>query len=302
MSRVTASKPEVRGFFDPSTSSVQYVVADTGERKAAIIDPVLDFDEKSGSINTRSANELLSYLAAEHLTLEWILETHPHADHLSAAQYLKHKTGASTAIGEHVVDVQAVWREIYNLSFLPADGSQWDYLFKAGDTFHIGELDAHVIHSPGHTSASITYVVGDAAFIHDTLFMPDGGTARADFPGGDAATLWQSIQRILSLPDHTRLFTGHDYQPGGREPRWESTVAEQKRLNAHIHGKSQYDFIQLRQARDKALTMPKLLLPALQVNIDGGHLPQPETNGRRYLKLPLGALAPGSHGGADEIG
>jgi glyoxylase-like metal-dependent hydrolase (beta-lactamase superfamily II) len=299
MPRLTPSKPEVRAVFDPSTSSVQYVVADAVTRKAAIIDPVLDFDEKSASIHTRSANELLSYLAAEHLTLEWILETHPHADHLSAAQYLKDKTGASTAIGEHVVEVQAVWREIYNLSSLPADGSQWDYLFKDGDSFPIGELDAHVIHSPGHTSASITYVVGDAAFIHDTLFMPDGGTARTDFPGGDPATLWRSIQRILSLPDNTRLFTGHDYQPGGREPRWESTVAEQKRLNEHIYGKSEHDFVLLRRARDKALTMPKLILPALQVNIDGGRLPQRETNGRRYLKLPLGAFAAGSHGGAE---
>jgi glyoxylase-like metal-dependent hydrolase (beta-lactamase superfamily II) len=259
-------------------------------RQCAIIDPVLDFDEKSGSTATRSADEILDYIAEHALSVAWILDTHPHADHFSAAQYLKRMTGAPTAIGEHVVDVQALWKDIYNWPTLPTDGSQWDRLFKDGDRFRIGELDARVLFSPGHTLASITYLIGDAAFIHDTIFMPDGGTARADFPGGNATILWRTIQTILSLPDETRLFTGHDYQPGGRAPRWESTVGEQKRLNPDLAGKTEREFVALRHARDRTLPMPKLILHALQVNIDGGKLPEPEANGRRYLKFPLDAL------------
>ena len=286
------ARPIVKGFYDPRTFSVQYVAHCPTTRRAAIIDPVLDFDEKSGATGTRNADAILDYVAKQRLTVEWILDTHPHADHFSAARYLKEKTGAPTAIGEKVVEVQKLWKGIYNWPDLTADGSQWDKLFVDGETFSVGEIDAKVMFSPGHTLASITYVIGDAAFVHDTLFMPDGGTARADFPGGDAGTLWRSIQAILALPGDTRIFTGHDYQPGGREPRWESTVAEQKAANIHLaKARTEAEFVALREARDKTLSMPKLILPALQINICGGRLPQPEDNGRRYLKIPMDALA-----------
>ncbi len=285
--------PDVAAFYDARTGSIQYVVSDPQTRKCAIIDPVLDFDEKSGSTATTNADALLAHIAKHGLSVDWILDTHPHADHFSAARYLKSKTGAPTAIGEHVRQVQKIWREIYNWPDLACDGTQWDRLLKHDETFRLGNLDVRVMHSPGHTLASVTYIVGNAAFIHDTLFMPDGGSARADFPGGSALNLWQSIQAILSLPEETRLFTGHDYCPGGREARWESTVAEQKSLNPHIAGKSREDFVALREGRDKTLPMPKLILSALQVNIRGGELPPAEDNGRRYLKIPLDAL-PGS--------
>lgn len=285
------NRPEVFGFFDKRTSSIQYVVVDPRTKACAIVDPVLDFDEKSGATATRNADRLLDFVREQGLSVAWILDTHPHADHFSAAPYLKAQTGAPTAIGERVLDVQRLWKGIYNLSDFPADGSQWNRLFADGDTFAIGDLTARVMFSPGHTLASITYVVGDAAFIHDTMFMPDSGTARADFPGGSASRLWRSIQDILALPDETRLFTGHDYQPGGREPRWESTVAEQRRTNTHVSAcRSETDFVALREARDRTLPMPKLILHALQVNINGGRLPEPEANGRRYLKFPLDAL------------
>lgn len=284
-------KPEVTAFFDPRTFSVQYVVADPVSRKCAIIDPVLDFDEKSGSTATTNADRILDFVEERGLTVEWILDTHPHADHFSAARYLKSRTGAPTAIGERVVDVQKLWKGIYNWPELADDGSQWDKLFAEGETFSIGGIPARVLFSPGHTLASITYVIGDAAFVHDTMFMPDSGTARADFPGGSARRLWQSIQQILELPGDTRLFTGHDYQPGGREPRWESTVAEQKARNTHVSKcASEADFVAVREARDSTLPMPKLILHALQININGGRLPEPEANGRRYLKFPLDAL------------
>ena len=287
MQQTTFSRPNVKGFYESRTGSIQYVVSDPVTQRAAIVDPVLDFDEKSGVMATRSADMILDYVHQNDLTVEWILDTHPHADHFSAAGYLSEKTGAPTAIGEQVVRVQELWKRIFNLPALPADGSQWDRLFRDGERFRIGELDAKVMFSPGHTLASITYVIGDAAFIHDTIFMPDSGTARADFPGGNASVLWRSIQAILSLPDETRLFTGHDYRPGGREPRWESTVAEQKRLNPHLANKNEAEFVALRNARDKMLPMPNLMLFALQVNIAGGRLPDPEANGTRYLKLPL---------------
>jgi glyoxylase-like metal-dependent hydrolase (beta-lactamase superfamily II) len=284
-------KPEVAGFFDPRTFSVQYVAADPETRRCAIVDPVLDFDEKSGATATWSADALLDHVHREGLAVEWILDTHPHADHLSAAGYLKDRTGAPTAIGEHVTDVQRLWRGIYNLpDTFPADGSQWDKLFADGERFRIGDLGAEVIFSPGHTLASVTYVVGDAAFVHDTVFMPDGGTARADFPGGNAGQLWHSIQRILALPDDTRLFTGHDYQPGGRKPAWESTVAQQKAGNSHVRGQDEDSFVKLRTERDRTMPLPKLILQSLQVNIRGGRLPDPEGNDRRYLKIPLDAL------------
>lgn len=291
MNQIAIVQTDVKGFFDPRTWSIQYVVSDPATKACAIIDPVLDFDEKSGATGTVNADAILAYVAENDLTVAWILDTHPHADHFSAAHYLHEKTGAPMAIGERVVDVQRLWKGIYNLPSLPADGSQWNRLFAHGDRFKVGSLNAHVLFSPGHTLASITYVIGDAAFVHDTLFMPDSGTARADFPGGSAKALWASIQDILALPDKTRVFTGHDYQPGGREPLWESTVGDQKRLNRHLVGKNEAEFIALREARDRTLPMPKLILHALQVNLGGGRLPEPEDNGRCYLKFPLDALA-----------
>ncbi|CAN7648302.1 bifunctional sulfur transferase/dioxygenase Blh [Pararhizobium sp. LjRoot235] len=287
LERHAAHRPQVKGFFDNRTWSVQYVVSDPATRKCAIIDPVLDFDEKAGATATINADAILDYVREKDLTVEWILDTHPHADHFSAAQYLKEKTGARTAIGERVVDVQELWKGIYNWPELATDGSQWDRLFAHGETFKVGSIDAKVLFSPGHTLASITYVIGEAAFVHDTLFMSDSGTARADFPGGDARVLWKSIQEILALPDETRIFTDHDYQPDGRAPRWESTVAEQKKSNPHLAGVSEEEFVALRTKRDKTLPMPKLILHALQVNIRGGRLPEPEANGKRYLKFPL---------------
>jgi glyoxylase-like metal-dependent hydrolase (beta-lactamase superfamily II) len=280
----------VKGFYDRRTFSIQYVVACPQTKRCAIIDPVLDFDERSGTVATRNADAILDYIRQEDFVVEYILDTHPHADHFSAARYLKERTGAPTAVGDRVVEVQALWKEIYNWPNLPADGSQWDHLFRDGEQFKIGNLSAHVMFSPGHTLASITYVIGDAAFVHDTLFMPDSGTARCDFPGGNAHSLWRSIQAILSLPQEIRLFTGHDYQPGGRQPAWESTVAEQKRCNPHVAGKDEAAYVRLREERDRTLPMPKLILHALQVNIRAGELPEPENNGHRYLKLPLNVL------------
>ncbi|MTH64626.1 MBL fold metallo-hydrolase [Paracoccus shanxieyensis] len=285
--------PKVTGFYEPCSGSIQYVVADPASGQCAIIDPVLDYDEKSGATATIQADRLLEFVATEGLTVQWILDTHPHADHFSAASYLRDRTGAPTAIGERVREVQKLWQDFYDWPELPCDGRQWDRLFADGDTFQIGELSARVMLSAGHTLASVTYVVGDAAFVHDTLFMPDSGTARADFPGGSAETLWESIQAILALPDATRIFTGHDYREGGREPRWQSSVAEQRATNSHI---SKYltknEFVAARQARDATLPMPRLILHALQVNIAGGRLPEPHANGRRYLKIPMG-LFPG---------
>jgi glyoxylase-like metal-dependent hydrolase (beta-lactamase superfamily II) len=281
----------VTGFYDKPTGSIQYIVADPATGRCAIIDPVLDFDEKSGATSTRNADALLDFVDRNGLAVEWVLDTHPHADHFSAAHYLSKKTGAPTAIGARITEVQKLWKVIYNWPDFPADGSQWDRLFSEGETFAIGNIPAKVLFSPGHTLASISYVIGDAAFVHDTIFMPDSGTARADFPGGSAERLWHSIQEILALPDETRLFTGHDYMPNGRDPVWKSTVAEQRETNSHISKcKTQAEFVTLREARDKTLPMPRLILHALQVNINGGRLPEPEANGQRYLKFPLNAL------------
>jgi glyoxylase-like metal-dependent hydrolase (beta-lactamase superfamily II) len=289
--KISSAHPRVQGFFDRRTFSVQYVVSDPATGLCAIIDPVLDYDEKSGSTATTSADAILEYVQTNALTVAWILDTHPHADHFSAASYLKEITGAQTGIGEHVVDVQRIWKNLYNLPEpFATDGSQWDRLFTDGEIFRLGELEGRVMYAPGHTLASVTYVFGDAAFIHDTLFMPDSGTARADFPGGNAHSLWQSLQNILALPDQTRLYTGHDYQPGGRAPAWESTVALQKAENAHIRAQDEASFVKLRTARDRTLPMPKLMLSALQINIAGGQLPKAESNGRRYLKIPLDAF------------
>lgn len=291
--RRTASltKPEVTGLWDPATFSIQYVVADPATRRCAVVDPILDFDANSGSTGTKSADWLLDHIHANGLKLDWILDTHPHADHFSAAGYLKDATGAQTAIGAQVTEVQKLWKDIYHLpESFRTDGSQWDRLFAEGETFALGDTEISVMFSPGHTLCSVTYVAGDAAFIHDTLFMPDAGSARADFPGGDARRLWRSIQAIMALPDEARLFTGHDYRPGGREAMWESTVASQKADNAHVRDYDEAGFVEMRTGRDKTLPMPKLILSALQVNISGGRLPQPESGGRRYLKIPLDAF------------
>lgn len=285
---MSATQPEVVGFFEEKTFSVQYVCIDAATRHAAIIDPVLNFDEKCARTDTASADEILDFIARRGLTVDWILDTHPHADHLSAAIYLQEKLNAPRGIGEQVVKVQRLWKAIYNFDDdFPTDGNQWDRLFADGDTFQIGELEARVMYSPGHTLASVTYVVGDAAFVHDTLFQPDFGTARADFPGGDARTLYQSIQQILALPDETRLFTGHDYMPNDREPQWESTVAEQRASNPHLQGIDEEAYVELRNERDASLPIPDLMLAALQINTRGGRLPEPEPNGTAYLKIPL---------------
>jgi glyoxylase-like metal-dependent hydrolase (beta-lactamase superfamily II) len=291
LSSHTDVKPDVMEFYDAPTGSIQYIVTDPSTRKCAIIDPVLDFDPRSGSTRTTSADQLLRYIEAHGLTVEWILDTHPHADHFSAAGYLKDKTSAPIAIGERVVEVQRLWKTLYNLSdSFPMDGSQWDHLFADGERFAVGEMEARVLLSPGHTLCSITYVVGNAAFVHDTLFMPDSGTARADFPGGDARQMWKSIQRILRLPGDTRLFTGHDYRPKGRPALWESSVAAQKAQNVHLRDFDETKFVKLRKERDRSLPLPALMLAALQVNIAGGRLPAPEDDGRRYLKIPLNAF------------
>ena len=285
---MTTNKPLVKGFFDERTFSIQFVVADPATKKCAIVDPVLDFDEKSGAMATTNADAILDFVRANGFAVEWILDTHPHADHFSAAHYLKEKTGAPTAIGSRVTEVQKLWKGFYNWPDYPADGSQWDKLFADGETFSVGSIASTALFSPGHTPASVTYVIGDAAFVHDTLFMPDSGTARADFPGGSASQLWASIQRILSLPPQTRILVGHDYQPGGREPLWETTVVEQKAKNTHMSKcATEAEFVKIREARDKTLALPRLMLHALQVNMDGGRLPVPEANGKRYLKFPL---------------
>lgn len=284
-------RPVVTMFYDSASFSLQYIVACPITGHCAIIDPVLDFDAKSGSTSTVSADRLLAHIATHGLTLDWILDTHPHADHFSAAGYLKDATGSRTATGERIVAVQRIWKDLYNLpENFPTDGSQWDHLFADGETFAIGALTGSVMVSPGHTLCSVTYIVGDAVFLHDTLFMPDAGTARCDFPGGDPNELWDTIGRILTLPDTSRLFTGHDYCPGGRVLQWESTVAAQKADNPHICGQTRHSFVALRNARDLVLPMPRLILSALQVNISGGRLPAPDSNGRRYLKIPLNAF------------
>ncbi|MES1926170.1 MBL fold metallo-hydrolase [Salinisphaera sp. T31B1] len=282
------TRPEVVGFFDRKTFSVQYICIDIESGRCAIIDPVLNYDEASATTSTESADEIATFVKKRGLTVDWILDTHPHADHLSAAFYLQGIFDAPRGIGEHVIDVQKLWKNIYNFGDdFKTDGRQWDRLFADGDTFTVGNLDARVMHSPGHTLASITYVIGDAAFVHDTLFQPDFGTARADFPGGDAATLYRSIQAILELPDDTRLFTGHDYMPDGREPRWESTVAEQRANNPHLQDIDEAAYVALRNKRDAELPLPALMLAALQINTRGGRLPEPEDNGTAYLKIPL---------------
>jgi len=280
--------PDVTGFYEPDTGSIQYVVSDPASRRAAIIDPVWNFDPRRARTSTEAADTLLRHIEANGLEVVWILDTHPHADHFSAAAYLKERLGAPQAIGEKVREIAGLWREIYNLPDGLEVDSAFDRLFADGDRFVLGGLEVEVMLSPGHTLGSITFRVGeDAAFAHDTLMVPDSGSSRADFPGGDARTLYRSIQRLLALPDATRLFVGHDYGKDGREPIWEATVAEHKAANIHLGGGvPEADFVALREARDATLPLPDRMLHALQVNLRGGRLPEPEADGRRYFKIP----------------
>lgn len=284
-----AGKGDIKAFFDEATSTVTYAVSDSASRKAAIIDPVLDYDHRAGKITTASADQILEFIAKSSLEVSWILETHAHADHLSAAQYLKAKTGAPIGIGEHIGKVQKIFAPIFGEQTPSIAGSEFDHLFRDGETFPLGNLHFEVIATPGHTPACIAYKIGDAVFVGDTLFMPDYGTARADFPGGDARTLYRSIRRLLELPPATRLFMCHDYKAPGRDNyAWETTVAEERAKNVQIHdGISEEEFVSARQARDATLAAPVLLLPSIQVNIHAGHLPKPAQNKRRYLKIPL---------------
>ncbi|MDZ3832939.1 MAG: MBL fold metallo-hydrolase [Sphingopyxis sp.] len=291
---MTASelRPDVQGFFDPATNTVSYIVADPETGAAAIIDPVLDFSQRDGRTATASADRLLDEVARRGLTLTYVLETHAHADHLTAAHHIHERTGAPIVIGRHIGDVQRIFAPLFGADDVTPDGSAFSRLVDEGDKLPLGALEISVLHTPGHTPACVTYVVGDAAFIGDTLFQPDYGTARADFPGGDARTLFRSIGKIFALPDATRLFTCHDYPTEDRsEPQWESTVGEQKRANIHVHeGVSEDSFVTMRSTRDKGLAAPQLILPSLQVNIRAGELPPAEANGRRYLKIPLDTI------------
>jgi glyoxylase-like metal-dependent hydrolase (beta-lactamase superfamily II) len=283
------SQPFIEAFFDAPTNTISYLVGDPATRIAAVIDPVLDFDIASGVADTRSAQRILDFAMAQDWRIEMVLETHAHADHLSAAPFVKARTGAWIGIGAHIRDVQKIFRPVFAMDDLKTDGSDFDRLFNDGDRFAIGDLEVEVLHVPGHTPADIAYRIGDVAFVGDTLFMPDYGTARADFPGGDARTLFGSIRRLLALPDDTRLFLCHDYKAPGREDyRWESTVGEQRRASVHVHdGVSEDDFVAMREARDASLAVPKLLLPAIQVNIRAGHFQPAEANGVSYLRIPV---------------
>jgi glyoxylase-like metal-dependent hydrolase (beta-lactamase superfamily II) len=284
--------PQVQAFFDPATFTVSYVVHDPATKEAAIIDPVLDFTPRNGRISTKSADSLLEYVGQQGLILKWLLETHAHADHLSAAHHLHEKTGAPIVIGTEITNVQKLFAALFEASDITPDGSAFDRLVTEQDALPLGELSIEVLHTPGHTPACVTYLIGDAAFVGDTLFMPDYGTARADFPGGSAVELYRSIRKILALPDATRIFVGHDYLPAGRsEFAWESSVIEQRRANIHVHdGISEGDFVAMRNARDKTLEAPLLILPSLQVNIRAGAMPPATAGGHVYLKLPVNAI------------
>lgn len=281
----------IKAFFDPATYTVTYVVADPATSKCAIIDSVLDYDQDSGRTSTASADNVIDYVNSESLTCEWILETHVHADHLSGAPYLKQKLGGKTAIGENVSMVQETFAPIFNFEKeFNKEGRQFDHLFSDGDCFNIGHIEARVLHTPGHTPACITYLIDGNCFIGDTMFMPDFGTARCDFPGGDAAELYDSIQRILSLPDDTKLYMCHDYGPGGRDYEWITTVAEQKAKNIHLAGKNRDEYIEARATRDAELSLPKLIVPSVQINMRAGEFPPAEDNGTSYVKIPLNVL------------
>ena len=284
-----SNQPLIEPFFDEPTNTISYLVADPLSGEAAVIDPVLDFDMASGEADTRSAERIVAAAHSRGWRISMVLETHAHADHLSAAPFIKAKTGALIGIGEHIRDVQKIFRPVFALDDLKTDGSDFDRLFSDGEHFKIGALDVEVMHVPGHTPADVAYLIGDAAFVGDTLFMPDYGTARTDFPGGDARTLYRSIHRVLALPDATRLFLCHDYKAPGRDDyRWETTVGEQRHASVHIHdGVSEDEFVQMREARDATLTVPRLLLPSIQVNVRAGNFPEAEANGVRYLKIPV---------------
>ena len=285
--------PDVKAFFDTATNTVSYGVREPQGRSCAVIDSVLDYDQAAGRTNTESADEIIAWIKSEELQVTWILESHVHADHLSAAPYLQEHLGGKIGIGANITTVQNTFGKIFNEgTAFQRDGSQFDALFEDGDSFHIGQMRADVMHTPGHTPACLTYVIGDAAFVGDTLFMPDFGTARCDFPGGSAEDLYASIQKILTLPDETRIFVGHDYKaPGRDEFAWETTVGEQKALNVHIgEGRPMEEFVAMRKERDAKLGMPRLILPSLQTNMRAGHMPEPEENGQSYFKVPINAL------------
>ncbi len=285
-------KPNVKTFFDEETFTATHVVWGPSTNHAAVVDSVLDYDPKSGRTSSKSADELIDFVGSEGLNVEWILETHVHADHLTAAPYLKEKLGGKVGIGSQVAVVQDVFKSVFNAEeSFNTDGRQFDHLFEDGEVFHIGEMEAKVIHTPGHTPACVTYIIGDAAFVGDTMFMPDFGTARCDFPGGDARQLYHSIKKVLSLPVETRLFMCHDYAPGDRGYEWETTVGAQRDGNKHVNDTVDEDaFVKMRSERDKELDMPALILPSVQVNMRAGDFPPPEDNGARYLKIPLNAL------------
>lgn len=285
-------RPTVKTFFDKDTFTATYVVSDDTAKRCAIIDSVLDFDPKSGRTATTSADAVIAHVRAAGLTVDWLLETHIHADHLTAAPYLRQALGGKIAIGDHITTVQKTFAKVFNAEDgFATDGSQFDHIFHDGDTFAIGGLDARVLHTPGHTPACLSYLIGDAVFVGDTIFMPDYGSARCDFPGGDAAVLYRSVRRLLDLPPETRMFVGHDYGPGGRPYTVETTVAEQRRANIHMKdGVSEAQFVEMRTARDATLDMPRLILPSVQVNMRAGAFPPAEANGVSYLKLPLNAL------------
>ncbi|SHG98731.1 MBL fold metallo-hydrolase [Massilia sp. CF038] len=278
--------PQIQAFFDQTTATVTYVVHAGAGSACAIIDPVLDYDPKSGRTCSLAADQVIAFVRQHGLQVEWLLETHAHADHLSGAPFLAQQLGGKTGIGAGIRSVQRAFSAVF-----PAHEARFDHLFAADEAFSIGSMQARAMHVPGHTPADMAFQVGDALFVGDTLFMPDVGTARCDFPGGDAATLYRSVRRILSLPPHTRLFMCHDYPPAGRAPAWESTVADQRAHNIHVHdGVSEADFVAMRTARDQTLAMPTLILPAIQVNINAGQLPPADTNGVRYLKIPVNAF------------
>jgi glyoxylase-like metal-dependent hydrolase (beta-lactamase superfamily II) len=283
------TQPFIQAFFDEATNTISYLVGDPATRTAAVIDPVLDFDMASGVADTRSAEGILGFARDAGWRIEMVLETHAHADHLSAAPFIKAHTGAWIGIGAHIRDVQKIFRPVFAMDDLKTDGSDFDRLFEDGDRFAIGALEVEVLHVPGHTPADLAYLVGDAAFVGDTLFMPDYGTARADFPGGDPRTLFRSIRRLLTLPEETRLFLCHDYKAPGRDDyRWETTVGEQRRSSIHVHdGVGEDDFVAMREKRDAGLSVPKLLLPSIQVNIRAGHFDEAEANGVTYLRIPV---------------
>jgi glyoxylase-like metal-dependent hydrolase (beta-lactamase superfamily II) len=284
-------KPQIQAFFDPATSTVSYVVYEADGLDCAVIDSVLDYEPKSGRTATVSADKVVAFVREHGLVCRWLLETHAHADHLSAAPYLRQQLGGRIGIGAAIRSVQQAFAAIFNQAPALLDGSQFDHLFEAGEAFRIGRLEARALHVPGHTPADMAYQIGDAVFIGDTLFMPDVGTARCDFPGGSASTLYRSVQTLLAMPPETRLFMCHDYPPAGRAPRWEVTVAEQRAGNIHIRdGVSEQQFVDMRRRRDATLEMPTLILPAIQVNLNAGQLPAPEDNGVRYLKIPLNAI------------